>query len=193
MILKKVSVIQLLIAILFWLGLPGLVAADPRVANLVSFGSGSIDVRIYSDYFCPPCQATEPLIEPVLKDLLKKRIIRLTMVDTPFNRSTPMYARYFLYALRRDAGDVEQAFQVRKILVEAARKSLSAPEQLETLFNEQRIPFTVFDVKPVFEGLNALIRGDGISATPTAVIIRDGKKVAYVGGNEILKALQALQ
>lgn len=184
--------ICLLVIILSWLALPGYATAQPHAAHLASFGSGSIEVRLYSDYFCPPCQATEPVIEPVLKDLLKRKVIRLVLVDTPFNRYTPLYARYFLYTLR-DAGDVEQAFRVRKALVEAARKSLVTPEQIEALFNEQRIPFTVFDAKPVLEGLNALIRGDNISATPTGVIIRDGKKSAHVGGNEILKALQALQ
>ncbi len=192
MILKNHFVISLLVVILAWLVLPGAVAAQPRAAHLASFGSGSIEVRIYSDYFCPPCQATEPAIEPVLKDLLKRKLIRLVLVDTPFNRNTPLYARYFLYALK-SAGDLEQAFRVRKILIEAARKSLTTPEQIEALFHEQRIAYTVFDTKPVLAGLNSLIRGDNINATPTAVIIREEKKTAYVGGNEILKALMALQ
>ena len=48
------------------------------------YGSGAIQVRIYTDFFCSPCRGMKPAVEPVLRDIVKRNIITLTMVDTPF-------------------------------------------------------------------------------------------------------------
>ncbi|MCX5908453.1 MAG: thioredoxin domain-containing protein, partial [Deltaproteobacteria bacterium] len=60
-----------------------------------SYGSGSVEVRLYTDYFCPPCREMESAVEPLLKELLKKNAIRLTLVDVPFSPLTPLFARNF--------------------------------------------------------------------------------------------------
>jgi hypothetical protein len=64
----------------------------------------------------------EPVVEPVLKNLLKKKMIQLTLVETPFNPNSPLYASYFLYALSKN-NNVERAFMVRNILFVAATKA----------------------------------------------------------------------
>ena len=83
-------------------------SAAERNPPFPSYGSGAVEVRIYSDYFCSPCRAMEPAVEPILKDLLKKKVIQLTLVDTPFHPHTALYARYFLYALKKN-NDVDHA------------------------------------------------------------------------------------
>ncbi len=79
----------------------GLACPDCPAGETVvpAFGEGKINVRLYTDYFCPPCKDMEPDIEPVLAELVREKIIRLTFVDTPFYRSSSLYARYFLYAM----------------------------------------------------------------------------------------------
>ncbi|MDZ4163776.1 MAG: thioredoxin domain-containing protein [Smithellaceae bacterium] len=168
------------------------VAAEKRSASFPSYGTGPIEVRIYTDYFCPPCQAMEPAVEPVLKDLLKRNVIRLTLVDTPFNQQTPLFARYLLYALK-EKNTADQAFLVRNILLEIAAKGyFVTQERLEAVFKEKNISYGAYDVKPVFNGLNALIKEDKIDATPTCVIIKGGKKTIFVGRVDILNALKEL-
>ena len=54
-----------------------------------TYGSGAIQVRIYTDYFCPPCRGMEPAVEPLLRNLIKKNAITLTMVDMPIYRQSP--------------------------------------------------------------------------------------------------------
>lgn len=158
-----------------------------------SYGSGSIEVRIYSDYFCPPCRAMEPTADPILKDLLKKNVIRLTLVDTPFHPRTALFARYFLYAIKKN-NDVDHAFRVRNILFEASTdKSITTQKQIEAIFKEKDIPYAVFDVKPAFDRYNALIKEDKIDTTPTCVVIMNGKKKAFVGGPDIINALNLLK
>jgi len=157
-----------------------------------TYGSGPVEVRLYTDYFCPPCQAMEPELEPILKDLIEKNAIKLSMVDTPIYRHSPLFARYFLYAIRENNA-LENAFRMRNLLIEASRnKKMTTPERLEALFREKRIAYSVWETKPVFDRNNSLITEDRIRATPTGVIIRNGQKMTVVGGQEIIKALKDL-
>lgn len=156
-----------------------------------AYGTGPVEVRIYSDYFCPPCRALEPQIEPLLIDLLKKNTIRLIFVDTPYHKHTPLYARYFLYALKANNAP-EHALKVRALLYEVSSGDVTTPEQMETVFKKKGIAFRSFDPKPLFERYNDLLKEDKINATPTLVILREGKKEKWIGGPDILKALQGL-
>jgi len=157
-----------------------------------SYGSGPVEVRLYTDYFCPPCRTMEPAVEPLLKELLKKNAIRLTLVDVPFSQLTPLFARNFLYALKEN-NDLEHAFRVRNVLLEAStRKDVTTQERIEALFREKGIPSSAFDAKPAFDRYNALIKEDKIDATPTCVVIKNGQKKAFVGGPDIINSLKAL-
>ena len=169
-------------------------SAEEQNSPFPSYGSGPVEVRIYSDYFCPPCRAMEPAVDLILKDLLKKNVIRLTLVDTPFHPQTPLYARYFLYAIKEN-NDVEHAFRVRDILFEiSTNKSITTQEWIEAIFKERGIPYAVFDTKSVFNRYTALLKEDKIHTTPTCVIIKKGrKKKAFVGGPDITNALKSLQ
>jgi protein-disulfide isomerase len=158
-----------------------------------AYGSGKIQVRIYTDYFCPPCRRMEPAGEPILRDLIKRGVIRLTMVDTPYSRHSPLYARYFLYALK-EKNELEQALKVRNILFETAVDgNVTMKERLEEILKSKGISYQPFDVKPVFDRFNVLIKEDHINATPTCVIIKDGKKEAFTGGVDIVNALKQLK
>ena len=156
------------------------------------YGTGPIQVSIYTDYFCPPCRAMEPYVEPVLHDLLKRNVITLTWVDTPFYRHSVLYAKYFLYALKTK-NDSDHAFLVRNVLIAAtADRNITTEERIGELFKSKGIPYTVFETGHVFERYNALIKEDKIRETPTCIIVRDGKKEEFTGGPEIIAALKLL-
>lgn len=156
------------------------------------YGSGKIQVHIYTDYFCPPCRAMEPAVEPLLIELVKNNKIRLTLVDVPLRRISALYARYFLYALKA-GNSFEQALKVRNILFMVADQQVTMRESIEELFKSKKIPYTPFEPKPVFARYNTLIREDGVNATPVCVIVRSGKKERFVGGADIIKALKGLK
>jgi protein-disulfide isomerase len=178
-----------LVALYLWPGAPS--AREPE-APFPSFGKGPVEVRLYTDYFCPPCRALEPEVEPILKNLLNKKAIRLTLVDVPHNQNSPIYASYFLYSLAKNP-DVEHAAHVRNILFdEAAKKDSGNRDHLESLFKSKGIAYEIRDNRPVFSRYNALIKEDKINATPTCVIIRTGKKEKFTGGPDIVKALKKL-
>ena len=165
-------------------------------ANNVSFpayGSGAIQVRIYTDFFCHPCRGMETAVEPVLMDLVKRNIITLIMVDTPFYRYSTLYARYFLYAIQAK-NSFEHALMVRNTLFEATdNKHMTTEERIEELFRNKKIPFAAFDPKSTFEWFNSLLQYDKINATPSCVIVRGDNMEMFVGGEDIINALKRLQ
>ena len=169
----------------------GLCAKEQKIP-FPAYGTGPLQVRIYTDYFCPPCRAMEPVAEPVLRDLLKRNAITLTMIDVPYHRLTPLYAKYFLYALKAK-NDSDHAFHIRNILIAAtADKEMTTEKRIGNLFKSKGIPYKVFEARPVFDRYNDLIKEDGIQATPTCIIVRDGKKEHFVGGPDIIAALKRL-
>jgi protein-disulfide isomerase len=170
----------------------GIGRAEEKSLPFPAFGTGPIEVRFYTDYFCSPCRAMEPDVEPLLKDLLGKNAIRLSLVDVPLSQLTPLFARNFLYALKEN-NDLEHALRVRNILMEAAtRKNVTTQERIETLFKEKGIQFSSFDAKPAFDCYSALIKEDKINGTPTCVVIKNGQKKMFEGGPDIINALKSL-
>jgi len=191
--LKRTFVFGLFPMILIGLIATGCGWAEERNPPFPSYGSGSVEVRLYSDYFCPPCRTLEPLAEPILKDLLKRNIIRLTLVDVPMHEESPLYSRYFLYALK-SRNNADHGLHVRNVLFNAAAgKDFLTAKKIEELFRNKKIPFTVFDPKPVFDRFNALLGEDQLRGTPMCVIVKAGKKETFVGGMDILNALKALR
>jgi hypothetical protein len=158
-----------------------------------SYGSGAIEVRVYTNYFCAACRAMEPEVEPILKALLKNNMIRLILVDFPFDERTNLFARNFLYAIREN-NDLEHALQVRDILIDASTDdNIKTQKHIEALFNKKGIPFSVFDVEPIFERYTALIKDGNVKRTPTCVIVKGTRKMRFSGGTQIVDALKALQ
>jgi thiol-disulfide isomerase/thioredoxin len=158
---------------------------------MTSFGKGRIEVRIYTDYFCPPCRAVEPQLEPLIRSLMKKKKITLVFVDTPIHSHTPLYARYFLYALKENR-DFNSALHVRSILFEAAKQDITENEKLDDFLRQKGIKLKLFDTKPVFVTLSSYLREDAINATPTCIIYANGKKEKFTGP-DIIKALKGLE
>lgn len=155
-----------------------------------SYGSGSVEVRIYSDYFCPPCQQMEPRLERVLKDLVNRRIIRLILVDVPSHAGSPLFARFFLYALEIK-NDVHHSLEVRNILFQAAqRPDIVTGERMEEFLKKNNISYSIFNPQPILKHYNSLIREDHVSVTPTCVIIQNGEKRVFIGQMQIMKVLK---
>jgi len=169
-------------------------AYGEEVPPIPSLGKGSYEVTFFSDYFCPPCQRLDASLEPVIKELLAHGEVKITFIDVPFSRATPLYARYYLYAVQSGA-DVREILRIRSALFHAAQeKNIQSKELLVNYLKEQKISWKEHDEKPVLQMLNMIIKQNRINATPTCVIRyspADAKK--YIGTDEIWDGLTKLK
>ncbi|HET6488186.1 MAG TPA: DsbA family protein [Syntrophales bacterium] len=170
-------------------------AVDAEKGSIPSYGKGPQEVYIFSDYFCPPCQALEPKLEPVLEELYAKGSVKITFVDTPMHRETPLFAKFYLYAAAT-APDYRAAVRARQVLFALAVKEnvFWMDERIEETFQKEKIAYTAFDVHTVQPELNRLISQYRIDATPSCVILSPGAKARkYTGAGDILKGLATVR
>ncbi len=163
-------------------------AADTLIP---SFGNGHVQVRLYTDYFCKPCNTLEPKLEPVINDLVKKGVINITFVDAPVHKETTLYAKYFLYILN-EKKEFKHALRARAILFEAAKQKITESKKLEAFIKKKGIGFKPFDVKPTFGIFSSYLKEDKINKTPTCIIDNRGKRNRVIG-DDILKVLALLR
>ena len=173
-------------------GVSGPATAEGEENPLSSFGSGAIKVRLYTDYFCPPCRGMEPELEPILLELVKDGTIHLTFIDVPTSQYTALYAQYFLYALG-EKKDIDSAIHARRTLFEAAEKKVSDKNQLVNLLVEKGIGLKPIDLKPVHTLWNRYLQEDQIRSTPSCVIVHGDQKATHVGSLEVIKALEIVK
>jgi len=159
-----ISVSLVLGLILFSIFFKG--SATPAYAEdivIPSFGSGKIQVRLYTDYFCTPCRALEPKIEPLIIDLVEKKMITITFIDTPIHPQTTFYAKYFLYILNENK-DFKHALHARTVLFEAAKEKIKESEKLEAFINKKCIFFKPFDTTATLKIFSDSLKKDKIKA-----------------------------
>jgi thiol:disulfide interchange protein DsbA len=191
---KRLSFISMGLAlILFSVFFEG--SATPSYAEetlIPTFGQGRVNVRLYTDYFCPPCRAMEPDVEPLLADLIEKNRINVTFIDTPFYQYSSLYAKYYLYAMN-DKSEFEHALATRAALVEGAKQNINERGRIEMLLADKGTRIKPFDARPVFDVFGRFLKEDGITSTPTCVIEKNAKKEKVSGKADIINALKGLR
>jgi thiol-disulfide isomerase/thioredoxin len=155
------------------------------------FGNGPVKVRIYTDYFCPPCRSMEPELEPIVIDLVRRRIAAVTFVDTPVHRETILYAKCFL-GMVTGRRDVSQILWARAALFKAAEKNIRSLPDLEAFLGEGGLKCRYVDSSQAFETFRKHLRDDRIDSTPSCVVEGPGGRKKFTGAREILRALTRL-
>jgi thiol:disulfide interchange protein DsbA len=170
---------------------PRLTAAG-EVPEVFSMGSGAAEVFIFTDYFCPPCQAVEPYLDKTLAVLVQAGF-RVTSVDKPLDARTPLYSRYFLYAANT-AESFGELLHIRRTIFDIARtKAIDSESELLRLLKESGIRLKLFDVQPAFAKWQGLIDRFGLRSTPTCVVARPGHEPQnFNGGRAIAQGIDGL-
>ena len=189
---KRFVPISWAVFLILFSGVSGPATAKEEENPLSSFGSGAIKVRLYTDYFCPPCRGIEPELEPILLELVKDGTIQLTFIDVPTSQYTFLYAQYFLYALG-EKKDIDSAIHARRTLFEAAEKKVADKNQLVNLLVEKGIGLKPIDLAPVHTLWNSYLQEDQIRSTPSCVIVHGDQKTTHLGGLEVIKALEIIK
>ncbi|MCX5855508.1 MAG: thioredoxin fold domain-containing protein [Deltaproteobacteria bacterium] len=163
--------------------------------NLVpSYGSGSYQMLIFSDYFCQPCQNLEKGLDKEVHELLAKGGVKVSFVDLPIYKLTPLYARYFLYAVNASKS-YKDVLLARKVLFDtASRIGAITEQQLENALKSRNIPIKPYDVKPTLTQYNEIVRKYQVRATPTIVFVYSSTDIRkYSERKDIQKGLTELR
>ena len=163
-------------------------AAEPVMS---AFGTGPVEVRLYTDYFCEPCAAEEAEVIALVAELVGKNRVRILFIDTPVHPETVLYADYFLAALNARK-DFRQAVAARGALFEAAGQKIKGKEALEAFLKAKGLDIRPFNTAPLFKIFANYLKEDKINATPTCVIIGQTGKSILVGQDKIVKGLRSL-
>lgn len=164
------------------------------VKDIPSLGKGPYEIIMFTDYFCPPCRRIDTKAEPLLKELLATGQVKLTFVDVPVSRPTPLYAKYYLYAVNVDSR-VNNVFRVRNILFDAAQgRDIEKEEDLIAYLKERKVLWKALDEKLIFPMLSGIIRKNNINSTPTCIIKHSSTDVKkYIGDDKIWEGLTIFQ
>jgi thiol:disulfide interchange protein DsbA len=170
---------------------PRLTAAG-EVPEVFSYGSGAAEVFIFTDYFCPPCQAVEPYLEKALAELVQAGF-KVTFVDKPLDSRTPLYSRYFLYAANT-ADSLAELLHIRRTIFDIAHtRAVDSESELLRLLKERGIRLKLFDVQPAFAKWQDLIDRFGVRSTPTCIVARPGHDLKNLtGGRAIPQGIDRL-
>lgn len=162
---------------------------------LPSYGGGAHELIVFTDYFCPPCQSLESELDPFVEELLSGKGVKVTFVDMPLHKLTPLYAKYFLYTANATGSSYKEILQARKVLFSLAKGNAAKNDrELEVKLREKGVVFKPFDPKPAYLELNRLIGQYKIRATPTCVIKYPGGEIRrYTGRDEIRKGITELR
>ncbi len=159
-----------------------------------SLGKGKYEIVMFTDYFCPPCRKIDTKAEPLFKKLIATGLVKITFIDVPFSQTTPMYAKYYLYAVNSGVNDKE-LLRIRASLFSAAQvNNIQKENVMLDYLSQQMIAWKPYDEKPVFQQLSIVIKENDVNRTPTCVVKYSPKDVKkYVGDDEIWNGLTQLK
>ena len=135
-----------------------------------SYGKGSWELIIFTDYFCPPCQRTEADLKPIVEKLLSQGNVQVTFVDFPGYPRSAMYAKYFLYAAAADTGYKNSMMARDALFTLAIQNNIKTEAALGKAIKEQGIALKIFNHKPVFNEWKMMIDTYKITQTPTCIL-----------------------
>ena len=167
-------------------------------SKVSSYGSGPVELIIFTDYFCEPCQSLEKELDVVQDKLLAKGEVKLTFVDIPIpgNLSSPLFTKYFLYAAQAETG-YANAVQARKFIFKMVGQNSITDGAIEKTFKTGGIAFKIFNYKPILAEFKILIRKYNVNKAPTYILKYSQKDVRKFTDPEqirkvLLPELQAL-
>jgi thiol:disulfide interchange protein DsbA len=148
-------------------------AAPDIAANgspVPSYGKGTRELMVFTDYFCFPCSMIEADLEPAINKVLDRGDVKVTFVDVPIHPPTPMYSKYYLFATK-GAGGYKNAVHARNVLFSLARQNLARTEaDLEKAFAAKGVSFRTFNTKPVISEWNKILKQYKVKSTPTCIL-----------------------
>jgi thiol-disulfide isomerase/thioredoxin/uncharacterized membrane protein len=161
---------------------------------LPSYGSGPYELIVFTDYFCPPCQALESDMDPALNEILSTGGVKVIFIDLPVHKETYLFAKYFLY-IAATTHHYRDILKARTVLFSLAKnQAIKDDDGLSKALSTQGIAFKPCDLKEVYLALNQIIKTHAVTRTPTCIVKYSDTDIRkYSGANEIKNGLAMLR
>jgi protein-disulfide isomerase len=182
----------LVILIAIVLGLTGAILGTKKEAGAAEMNlflgksDSSTVVYFVSDWFCPACRRSEPVIEQVYARV--SEIAKVGFVDVPVHPETSNFTPYNLQFLAHEKG---KYIQLRKALSELAKRTKTpSAEDVQKAIDPYGVKLHPMNYADIANGMSMnenVFETFEIRATPTVVVSnsRTGKHLNLVGEKEI--------
>ncbi|MDQ5987078.1 MAG: hypothetical protein CSYNP_02815 [Syntrophus sp. SKADARSKE-3] len=187
--LALILIAGLIVVSLFLNGI--VTSSDGYSSPLPSFGKGTKELRVYTDYFCRPCRSVEPELDKAIRTFASDSEYRVVFIDVPMHAETVMYARHYLTAVRANQ-QLLSALNARKLLFAAANDQIKIDTEIEKRFMQAGIKQIKYDVKDSFLAMQGMFRKDRIKMTPTIVIEDKQGAKKFEGSWAVREAIKSL-
>lgn len=173
-------------------------ASENSIKEQIILGNpnSTVDVYFFSDWQCPACRSIEPTLERIAPKIMKDA--KLNFIDTVVHKDTLNFIPYNVSFLIHDKA---KYLELRRALTEISKEN-SAPSDDEVKnaikplgIKLQHLNYS--DVSAATAYFDDMVRELNVDATPTMIIIHNGKKPGTkLMGHEIteenvLKAIQS--
>jgi protein-disulfide isomerase len=129
---------------------PPVTVSQTAEEKIYPYGTGPVEVLVFTDYYCHPCQGVEPYLEGALTRLLDLGA-KISFVDKPIHRATPIYSIYFLYAAKK-AANFDEVLRIRRLLFDITKANkVSYERELVQNIKDNQVEMVLFEVKPIFD------------------------------------------
>lgn len=178
-----------------------LVAAQASIKDNIAFGAKTspIEVYVFTDWFCPACEAVEPRLKEAALAIEKEA--KLYFIDANIHEEsinfTPYNLSFMIY-------NKPQYFELRYVLHQIAAKTKSPTDvQIKEAikpFNIELKELNYMDIALGNKMFTKLKKQFGVSATPTVIVInletKKGKKLSGksdITETNLMKAITTLK
>ena len=167
-----------------------LCGASTAETRLMTYGKGPLEVILFTDFFCPPCQKLEGLISGTLDNIINNNIASVTFVPLPMSKKSMILA---LHLISYSEGKSYKAVaQNRKKLYDMAKSGAVTDEMVDQWVQKYRGKSG--ELNPYIKSMNDTIIENNVTSTPTCIIrYAGGVKQTFKGYKDIQDALNALR
>lgn len=175
--------------VLFVLAVVALLCNAGQVnAKSLTYGSGLPEIILFTDFFCPPCQKLESMIDKKLDSLVYNNTASVTFMPLPMSKHSMAAIAYFISIA--DGQPYNVVTQIRKNLYSMAGSGSVNDNIVNNWVNEYRGKTYI---SPYIQTMQNTVIKYKVRSTPTCVIrYANGRTQIFQGYQDIQAAINGL-
>lgn len=154
-----------------------ILSANSAQASTLTYGTGPIEIMLFSDFFCPPCQQLEDRIGDTLRNIIRGKVASVTFIPMPSDKRSIALSAHLISS---SAGQPYSVFENnRQQMYEMARNNQITDAIVDRLVQAY---FGKPELLPYWEVIEKRSNEYKVDSTPTCVIREPTGKVHVFKG-----------